>query len=117
MGPAQVLRTEERGRPGDEPREDGTEHEVHGEAERDVVDTREGPDNGESRDEEPPEEREGRERERRIGGSQRDRDGDIGHGIAGRIAPPPTQPPEGRPEKDEGGDRGATAAAATVHWR
>ena len=58
MGPAQVFRAEERGRPGDEPREDGTDHEVHGEAERDLVDIREGPDTGKARDEGPPEERE-----------------------------------------------------------
>ena len=106
MGPAQVLRAEERGRRGDESREDGTDHEVHAEAERDLVDTREDADNGNARDEDPSEEREDRERERRIGGSLRDQDGDIGRGIGGRIAPPPTQPPEDRPEKGEGGTRG-----------
>ena len=90
MRPAEVLRAEERGRPGDEPREDGTENKVHSETERDVLGTRERPDNDESRNENPPEEREGRERQRRIGDSLRDRGGDIGHGVASPIAPPPT---------------------------
>jgi len=106
MGPAQVLRAEERGRRGDESREDGTDHEVRGEAERDLVDTREDADNGNARDEDPSEEREERERERRIGGSLRDQDRDIRRGIGGRIAPPLMEPPEDRPEKGEGGTRG-----------
>ncbi len=105
VGPAEVLRAEERGRSRDEPGKGGTEDEVHGEAERDVVGARESPGPGECRDEDPPEQREGRERERRVGGAQRDRDGDIGHGVASPIHPPATQPPEGRPEKDDRRER------------
>jgi hypothetical protein len=98
--------TWERGRPGDEPREYGTDHEVHGEAERELVDIREGPDSGKAGDEGPSEQREGRERERRMGGADGDRDGDIGSGAPSRIVPAPTQPPEGRPEECERGHRG-----------